>query len=236
MRLVKKSRVCLLFISFLFFSAAKANDSQAPAAGEHGSAAGPAADYSGKQTQEWNEVQTKLSALKSKVDAQEALVKSLLVEKPGAGHGAPPAESGGGSGHETSAPAGGHAADGGSEGAMAARIEQLKKEHAKLQTLIADYNKMNLDYETRFPEKGLKESRIYRRLDPQAIQSDEGVSSYEERLQRLQNRILRQYPKTAKRIQAEKKPKKQPVKIKADQSQKEAPKMGDVTEQIILKK
>ena len=209
---------------------------EAPAGG-HGSGSGaPEADYSGKQTQEWSEVQAKLSALKSKVEAQEALVKSLIVEASG-GHGAPAA----GGGHEA-APAGGHGSGVGGD-AMGARIEQLKKEHQKLQTMIADYNKMNAAYETRFPEKGLKESRIYRRTDPQAIQLDETASNYEEKVQRLQTKIMRQYPRTAKTLQTKKQKTKtvaaEPESSKKHSEKKSGPesnKSGEVTDQIILQK
>lgn len=195
-------------------------------AGNGGAPAAAEDHYSGKQTQQWSEVQSKLSALKGKVDAQEAVVKSLILERGATGHGAPAGGHGG-------APAG-H----GSDEAMAARIEQLKKEHEKLQSLVAEYNKMNTDYETRFPEKGLKENRIYRRVDPQAIQPDEAVSSYEERVQRLQNRILRQYPKSSSKLKtasSEVKKSKKPVP-KEKEKPHEAPKSGDVTDQIILQK
>jgi len=215
---------------------------EAPAAGgEHGGG-GPAveAHYSGKQTQEWSEVQTKLSALKSKVEAQEALVNSLIVET-GGGHGK---SAGGGGGH--GAPAeGGHGSGSGSSGgdAMGERIEQLKKEHQKLQTMITEYNKMSAAYETRFPEKGLKESRIYRRTDPQAIQSDESASNYEEKVQRLQGKIMRQYPRTAKTLQAKKQKKKAATSEKEEakkpsekKSNPDPAKSGEVTDQIILQK
>lgn len=227
--------VSFLF-SFLFVLQIAWSNEEKPAGhggggGEHGGAATAAeADYSGKQSQEWSEVQTKLSALKSKVEAQEALVKSLIVET-GGGHGAPAASGGG---HGGSSGAGGDA--------MGERIEQLKKEHQKLQTMIVEYNKMSAAYETRFPEKGLKESRIYRRTDPQAIQSDEMVSSYEEKVQRLQGKIMRQYPRTAKSIQA-KKQKKKTVTLESGHAKKaldkktdSEPKTGDVTDQIILQK
>lgn len=143
--------------------------------GGHGEASPQDTNFSGKQTQQWSEVQAKLSALKSKVEAQENLVKSLTVDSTGSATE--------------------------SREALAARIEQLKKEHQKLQALTAEYNKMNLEYETKFPERGLKESRIYKRFDPQTVQPDKSVTSgYEERLQQLQNKIMRQYPKATENL------------------------------------
>lgn len=207
------------FLSCLFFfQLVWANEHGEASKKENSPSAGTEDNYSGKQTQQWSEVQSKLSALKGKVDAQEAIVKSLILEKNAVGHGANA----------------GHA----NEEALAARIEQLKKEHEKLQSLVAEYNKMNTNYETRFPEKGLKENRIYRRADPQAIQPDETVSNYEERVQRLQNRILRQYPKSSLRLktsQSQSKKSKEPSvsKEKVHESPKKA---GDVTDQIILQK
>lgn len=207
----------MIGLLFLFSSGVMASEKAAPEA-VHGAAAEK--EYSGKQTQEWSEVQTKLSALKGKVDAQENIVKALIHEKKP-----------------------------GSDAEVATRIELLKKEHAKLQSLIADYNKMSASYETRFPEKGLKESRIYRRVDPQAIQLDETASTYEERLRILQNKIMRQYPKAAQQIQSAKKRKeeaqKKSSKSQKSDEQKQAqpkhgqgfePKAGEVTDQIILQK
>lgn len=207
--------VSLFFFIFFILNSALASES---AGGEHGGGASAAeADYSGKQTQEWSEVQAKLSALKSKVEAQEALVQSLIVET---------------GGHRGGKTSGGDA--------MAERIEQLKKEHQKLQTMITEYNKMNASYETRFPEKGLKESRIYRRTDPQAIRLDEAASNYEEKVQRLQGKIMRQYPRTAKVLQAKKQKKKVVASEKEHEKKptdkKSESKPGDVTDQIILQK
>lgn len=234
------STFLILSLSMFGFNA---NASEAASSGgEHGSgAAAVEADYSGKQSQEWSEVQAKLGALKSKVEAQEALVNSLIAETGGGhggGHGAAPS----GGGHE--APSSGGHGSGGSAGGMNERIEQLKKEHQKLQTMIVEYNKMNASYETRFPEKGLKESRIYRRADPQAAITEAGSANYEERIQRLQGKIMRQYPKSAKDILSKKK-KNKVVKSESHQSNEKAhqkndgshpAKSGDVTEQIILKK
>lgn len=207
MRLVK------LFISILALTPMAFGSEPAP----HGETAADTA-YSGKQSQEWSDIQTKLAALKGKVEAQEALVKGLISEKSqGNGHGSQDAD-------------------------VTARVELLKKEDAKLQALIKEYNKMSSSYETRFPEKGLKESRIYRRVDPQALQADQAATNYEEKLQKLQNKIMRQYPKTAKKIQSEK-AKKKPEKNKAEDKKHSSKKeevrpasSNEVTDQIILQK
>jgi hypothetical protein len=199
---------------------APAAEHGAPAGGEHGSgAATEKADYSGQQSQAWSEVQTKLAAAKAKVDTQDALVKALSSEKE----------------HLSGA-------------ALSEKIEQLKKEHIKWQKLVSDYNTLNNDYETKFPEKGIKEVRKYKRIDPKNIERIENDKSLDGRILRLQNKILKQYPKTAQKIEAEKELKlkiDEAKKVKINQSRKSDPHQknkkksvndSDVTGQIILNK
>ncbi len=194
----------------------------APAAGEHGGAASPEATYSGKQSQQWSEVQTKLGAAKTKMEAQEGVVKSLMS----AGHG--------GSGEKAS---GGHEAPAASAHAEN-NIELLKKENEKLSKLVSEYNRLNSEYETRYPEKGLKEGRVYKRIDPQGSAPLENAgTAYEFKSQKLQTKILKQYPKSAAELG---KRKSKVLKKQEALSPKEAlpgAKSGDgVTEQIILQK
>ncbi len=177
-----------------------------------------AQDYSGKQTQEWSEVQTKLSALKGKVDNQDAIVKNLIIEK--------------------SALTGEQ---------QAAKIEELKKEHQRWQALVADYNKLDAEYETKFPEKGIKESRVYKRISVKSIERIENDMTLEGRLVRLQKKVLNQYPKTARQIEQKKEKKRKLEEEKRVSRSHLAEKnktlnvpilteSGDVTESIILKK
>lgn len=176
------------------------------------------AEYSGKQTQEWSEVQTKLAALKGKVDSQDSVVKALIVEK--------------------STLTGDN---------QIQKIDQLKKEHQKWQVMVEEYNKLNSEYETRFPEKGLKENRVYRRIDPKSIERIENDMTLEGRLARLQKKVFKQYPKTSKQIELEKAQKqkiedaKRVMRSNLMNSKKpdknlSKPISGDVTEPIILKK
>ncbi len=228
----------IIFLFLAVYQFAIASEHEAPAASEHGGGAAPVAkEYSGKQSQDWSEVQTKLAALKAKVDAQEIVVKSLIQPAGAGGHEA--AASGG---HE-SAPATGHGAEGAAaaESHAANKFEQLKKEDEKLQTLIKQYNKLNTEYETKFPEKGLKESRIYRRSDSQSAEPIEnGASSYEVKLKLLQNKILQQYPKAAKASVHAKKARTHNVENKSKSTEnsveKQTPPSGGVTDQIILQK
>jgi hypothetical protein len=179
-------------------------------------------EYSGKQSQEWSEVQAKLAALKGKVDSQEAVVKALIAEKE----------------HLTGTD-------------LNAKIEQLKVENHKWQALNIEFKKLRLEYETKFPEKGLKGSRIYKRIDPQSVEVVDDDLSFDGRLQSLHKKIIQQYPATAKQIEQEKeakkkaeilkrKPKKMLKEKKTTQIEstdlKKLKKEDDITEQIILQK
>ncbi len=175
-------------------------------------------NYSGKQTQEWSEVQTKLGGLKMKLDTQDTVVKNLIIEKNSA------------------------------VGTMQAqKIEELKKEYHKLQVMITDYNQLNTAYETKFPERGLNGNRIYRRVDPKSIERIENDMTLDGRLMRLQTKVLSQYPKTSRKIENEKAEKRRAQKEKAAhrsqlyKSKKtedsiQQPVSGDVTAPLILRK
>jgi hypothetical protein len=241
-----------IFLISSFANLVYAGEHEAPAeGGEHGGGGhgekAPDAPYSGKQTQEWSEVQTKLGALKGKVEAQEAVVKGLMPkgkthgEGHVEGHGEAKAEGGEhGGGHEAAAPAegGGHGGGGAAAAPMdpGAQMAQLRKEEEKLKKLKEDYEKLNAEYEMRFPEKGIKENRIYRRADPQASPSEEKVKSYEVGTQQLQDKILKQYPKSSKYLKVKKPKKNEEETPHGEHGKKESPKGDGVTEQIILKK
>lgn len=175
------------------------------------------AEYSGKQSQAWSEVQTKLTTMKGKLEAQDAVVKALIAEKA----------------HLTGE-------------ALMQKMEQVKKEHQKYQNMANDYNKLNSEYETKFPEKGLKENRVYKRVDPKSIERIEKDMSLDGRMQNIHSKVLKQYYRSAQKIEAEKSKKKKSLDDKkgttnAAVKDKEKDRLKskdttDITEQIILKK
>ena len=126
----------------------------------------PEANYSGKQDQTWEVIQTKLGALKTKMDSQTMLVNTLVAEK---------------------------AALKNSED-VAKKAEDLKIQHHKLETLVLDYNKLNEEYLTKFPERGLKVKRIYQRVKLKTLDSFEDDFTLRGRLNKLHGKVLRQYP------------------------------------------
>jgi hypothetical protein len=156
--------------------------------------------YSGSQSDAWEKVQTELTSLRGKIEVQEASIKTLLQQKSGL------------KGDQ-----------------LRAKIEELKKEHAKLEQMTGDYNKLEEQYETRFPERGLKEPRVYVRRPVKSLQSMESELSLDDRVKRVQAKVLSQYGRDKK-----KKKSGSPAKVSSgDQSEKKPP---DVTDPIIYQK
>lgn len=123
--------------------------------------------YSGHQTQDWEKVQGRLTTLKAKVDAQEVLVKNLAAEKTKL------------------------------QGqALVTKVEELKKEYATLRTVTAEYNQLNEEYLTKYPERGLKEKRIYPRIETKSLDAYENDMSVSGRVNRVHKKILQKYSRS----------------------------------------
>lgn len=208
--------------------------------GEHGGAA-PVVEknFSGKQTEEWLKVQAELTTLKGKVETQKTLVENLLLQRAhSGGHEAGGAHEGGHAaaapahegGHEAAAPAAGH--EGGDD------AETLKKEHATLIILIDQFNKLNTNFQNRYPEKGANPGRIYKRINPDDLDAMENQLTAEGRLKRLDKKIKKQYQQEVKPGQALNED-GTPKKVRVVESTKNKKKITDeipVTDQIILQK
>jgi hypothetical protein len=164
-------------------------------------------EYSGKQNQDWELKQTKLGAKKSKLDAQENLIKTLIAEKLNL-----------------------------TGDALAVKIEQLKTEHIKLEQMIDEYNELNLEYLTKFPERGIKEKRIYTRMKTKSLQAFEADQTLQGRVNKLQSKILTQYPKSTEQLKnKKKKSNSKSLDAEKNSTEPEVKKDKDVTDQIILK-
>lgn len=159
-------------------------------------------NYSGKQDQSWEVIQTKLGALKTKVDAQTSVINALVVKKASMA-----------SGEEN-----------------ARKNEELKIQHAKLESMVKEYNELNDEYLTRFPERGVKEKRVYQRIKLKTLDSFEDDFTLRGKLNKLHGKVLKQYPSA---IPVSVKKSKKP--IQADDSEK-AGGSSDVTDPIQLKK
>src|SRR3989344_3816396 len=116
--------------------------------------------YSGKQSEEWMQVQTQLITVKGKVENQQKLVENLIMQKENL------------KGKEQSE-----------------KIEQLKKEHTELMRLIQHYNQLSLDFQTKFPEKGSTMGRVYKRMDTTNVEGIQKQMTLDGRLKRLSHKV-----------------------------------------------
>lgn len=161
--------------------------------------------YSGSQNQEWEKVQGRLSALKAKVDAQEALVKILAAEKIQL------------------------------QGqALVSKVEELKKEYATLREQTAEYNKLNEEYLTKYPERGLKEKRVYPRVEAKPLSAYENDTSLNGQVNRVHKKILQKYSRS-KQQKGTAAPSADKAETESKNTQSEEP-SNSVTDPIIYKK
>lgn len=160
-------------------------------------------DYSGKQSTEWEKIQQDLVTVKGKLEAQTSMVLSLIEAKNSLK---------------------GKALDG--------KLDELKIEHQKLQKYTEEYNRKNHEYLTKFPERGIKDRRTYRRLKAKSLQAFENEMTIQGRVNRLHAKILSQYPKKKTEIKS--------LVLKSQDATKvdslRAPEKSDVTDQIQFKK
>ena len=161
--------------------------------------------YSGKQSLEWEKIQTKLGALKGKLDAQMNLVEALTANSPDA-----------------------------KDVNSAIKLQDLKREHLKLQKMIVDYNELNIAFLTKYPERGIKESRIYNRVKSKALQLNEKDETLDARAKRLHAKIMSQYSQPSLKNSSNNK-KSQGVSKKNSEEVQKTDK-NDVTDQIIFEK
>lgn len=155
--------------------------------------------YSGKQDQKWEAVQAEVMALKGKMEMQAAVVQSLIAEKDSL------------KGKE-----------------LQQKLDQIKVEHQKYERLVVDYNSRNEEFMTRYPERGLKEKRIYKRAKIKSLDSFEDDVTVGGRMNKLHNKVLKQYPRAFK-----------DEKNKKESSASDVPSKGvsdDVTNAIKVKK
>lgn len=189
-------KLVVTFTLFLSYESLRAEEPAAESASDE-------ANYSGKQDQTWEVVQTKLGAMKTKLDSQTAVINSLIAEKASLSNG----------------------------DEVAKKNEELKKQHAKFEEMVGDYNRLNDEYLTKFPERGTKEKRVYQRLKMKTLDSFEDDYTLRGRLNKLHSKVLRQYPGSVAPPIVKKTKKTDPKPASATQVQG-----NDVTDQIELKK
>lgn len=162
-------------------------------------------NYSGKQSADWEKIQLELSTAKGKLEAQTSLVKNLIEAK--------------------------NSLKG---KVLDLKLVELKTEYQKLQKYTEEYNRINQEYLTKFPERGTKAHRTYRRMRTKSLQAIESELTVQGRVNRLHSKILMQYPKSKA---AAKKPAATLISRDATATEGlKATEKNAVTEQIQLKK
>ena len=171
----------------------------------------PVTSFSGKQSEEWMQVQSQLTTIKSKVENQEKLVENLIQKKELV-HGKEQIEV----------------------------IEELKKAHIELIRVVEQYNLINTNFQTKFPEKGGVLGRIYKRIDSSSLETIENKMTLEGRLQKLNQTLQKQYSKKLKKdIHLSQKidsKRSEEKNLGLDSTHVAKPRETQVTDQIILQK
>lgn len=155
--------------------------------------------YSGKQDQKWEAVLAEVTALKGKMENQATIVQNLITEKSSL----------------TGKP-------------LQEKMEQIKFEHQKYERFVFEYNSKNEEFLTRYPDRGLKEKRVYRRVKMKSLDSFEDDVTIRGRMNKLHNKVLKQYPKA---FSEDKNKKESSASTEASKSASD-----DVTNSIKLKK
>ncbi|MCC2678549.1 MAG: hypothetical protein K0R29_1125 [Pseudobdellovibrio sp.] len=150
--------------TFLIFIPLFASANEDEAAAKDG--APKESTYSGKQDQNWELVQTEVTALKGKMEMQATVVQNLIAEKNSL-----------------------------TGQALQQKMEQIKAEHQKYERLVVEYNAKNEEFMTRYPERGLKEKRVYKRAKIKSLDTFEDDVTIRGRMNKLHNKVLKQYPR-----------------------------------------
>lgn len=198
----------LLVISLISSSAmaVEGKPEEVPAEGVSAESAG----YSGQQDDAWMKLQADVVSIKTKLDAQQAIVTELLLSKKN------------------------------NKGRIGKdQVDQLNSNHQKLQEMIKNYNQKLNAFEIKYPEKGQALGRQYSRKKEQSLEQMENSLTLDGRIRKINKKIKAQFgieenselpEKKVPQTSADKKTKpvdkiSQPIKPK-----------DDITEKIIIVK
>ena len=120
-------------------------------------------EYSGRQDNAWVEMQKELTALKIKLDAQQAIVSELLTAQKSNKSNLPRDQ-----------------------------VEQLKNHDQVLKNLTIEYAKALNKFELKYPEKGQSAARQYSRSQAKSVGQESKVD-LEKSLDKMNHKIEQQY-------------------------------------------
>ncbi len=153
-------------------------------------------EFSGNQDENWVKMQADVVLVKTRLDAQRAVVTELLVSKKN------------------------------NKGRIAKdQVDQLNLNHQKLQELSKEYNQKFNEFEIKYPEKGQSFGRQYNRKTELSLDQMENSLTLEGRIRKMSKKIKAQYGTEAQPATSAQKPKAvekltQPVKSKDDITEK----------------
>lgn len=161
--------------------------------------------YSGRQTQEWVDLLNQLNAAKAKMEAQKKVVDDLLLSKQ---HTVDPKK-------------------------VQEIVKKLTEEHKKLNENIQEYESMRSKLRYRYPEKGVKELRVYERVEARTLNEYENSFSVDARLSQAVEVMRNKYKSKEKN----KKISPESKQIKTKESEKPQEKSNpEVTDSILMVK
>lgn len=165
-------------------------------------------DYSGKQGFEWEKAQAEVIAIKAKLEVQISTINAMMDEK-----------------NKLKGQA------------LSDKIDQLKMEHEKLKVLMSDYNKLNSEFLTKYPERGIKDVRLYKRSQSKTQKKSDTEMSVGEKVNLVHQKILKQYSveKSDSKKQQSVSP-AMPNNKARDEIKSDSDKDKGITDQLILKK
>lgn len=131
---------------------------------------------------EWAEIQNRLQTLRAKVTAKEKIVRELIRDKQNEKDARKSVEI----------------------------VENLKREHREFEAAAEEYEQQRNLLKYRFPEKGLKEERRYRRVDVRSLDEMETQMSMEGQLKKSLGKVRQQYGTPEEKAAAEKPKEKAP--------------------------
>ncbi len=148
--------------------------------------------FSGRQDDSWQHMQTELGNMKLRLDAQEAIVTELLLNKRN------------------------------NKGRLSKdQIDQLSINHKKLTDLNKEYDQKLSEFELRYPEIGQSAGRQYVRKKISSLEEMEKSLTLDGRIKKINKKIKSQYsssenrepkPKKVLKTDAENKQETKPVK------------------------
>lgn len=179
---------------------AYANDHEAPPPSEHGGGGGEGEGAATKDEKpEWQGVQARVATLETKIHSSEEEIKKLVGEK---AHTKDPKK-------------------------IQEIIGQMKTLHAEMLVNAKEYEQQRALLKYRFPEKDLKGSRTYERIEVKSIEDMETQMSLGTSVKRTLKKVRTQYVAPEERARVEK-------AEQVRETKKDSP--PSLTEPVILKK